>query len=334
MGEKGQDSRNGRTGDKSHAGQNGELSLADQADELKTDQLARMRELVRHYLVTDGSSFRLADQDPTDTAGLGDDGKKEAKTLLRAGAAWLAKEQEMLYAQDDWALLVIFQAMDAAGKDSTIDHVMSGVNPQGCQVFSFKHPSAEELDHDYMWRYLQRLPERGRIGIFNRSYYEDVLVVRVHEPLLRAQKLPRALVGEGIWRDRHEDIAAIERHLGRNGTAILKVFLNISPAEQKRRLLQRLERPDKHWKWDSRDLVERGFWADYMRAYEDAIRATATPQAPWLVVPADHKWFARLVVAASIVDRLASMGLAYPVVDDAKRADIEKALKALSADGG
>lgn len=299
-----------------------------------TDQLARLHELVGRYLVTDGSAFRLADHDPADTGGLPSDGKKGAKLLLQAGVAWLAREQEMLYAQDDWSLLVIFQAMDAAGKDSTIEHVMSGVNPQGCQVYSFKHPSAEELDHDFMWRYLQRLPERGRIGIFNRSYYEDVLVVRVHETLLRAQKLPKDLVGEGIWRERHEDIAAIERYLARNGTAILKVFLNVSPAEQKRRLLDRLERPEKHWKWDSRDLIERGFWSDYMQAYEDAIRATATPQAPWLVVPADHKWFARLVVAGAIVDKLDSMKLAYPPVDEAKRAEIEKARKALSgADG-
>ena len=318
--------------EKGQKGQKGQAADEALDDEFSVEQLSRMRELVRRYLVTDGSAFRLADRDPADTGGLSSDGKKDAKTLLRAGVAWLAREQEMLYAQDDWSLLVIFQAMDAAGKDSTIEHVMSGVNPQGCQVYSFKHPSAEELDHDYLWRYLQRLPERGRIGIFNRSYYEDVLVVRVHESLLRAQKLPKGLAGESIWRDRHEDIAATERHLARNGTAILKVFLNISPAEQKRRLLQRLERPEKHWKWDSRDLVERGFWSDYMRAYEEAIRATATPQAPWLVVPADHKWFARLVVAAAIVDRLEAMDLAYPEVDDAKRAEIEAARKTLSAD--
>jgi PPK2 family polyphosphate:nucleotide phosphotransferase len=222
-------------------------------------------------------------------------------------------------------VLLVFQAMDAAGKDGTIKHVMSGVNPQGCQVFSFKQPSAEELDHGFLWRYAQRVPERGRIGIFNRSYYEDVLVVRVHDAILRAQRLPPELVTKRIWDERLEDIAAYERYLARNGVVILKFFLNVSRKEQKKRFLERLDQPEKNWKYSSADAVERGYWDDYMHAYEEAIRATAAPHAPWFVVPADNKWFTRLVVADAIVEALDRLELEYPKVDKAKRKELAAA---------
>lgn len=241
----------------------------------------------------------------------------------------LADMQEKLYAQDQWAVLLIFQAMDAAGKDGTIEHVMSGVNPQGCQVFSFKAPSAEELDHDFLWRTSCRLPERGRIGIFNRSYYEEVLVVRVHEELLAREKLPRKLVGKNIWKERFEDIAAFERYLSRNGVLIRKFFLHVSPEEQRKRFLSRLDEPEKNWKFSLADAREREFFHDYMEAYEDMIRHTATPEAPWYVVPADNKWFTRLVVAGAVVDALQSLDLAFPVVDEARRGELEEARKAL-----
>ena len=291
--------------------------------EKKKELLARIEKFIDPYRVTRSKGFRLKDFDPADTQGIQSERKPEAKGLLEMGVQWLAHEQDRLYAQDRWALLLVFQAMDAAGKDGTIKHVMSGVNPQGCQVYSFKQPSAEELDHDYLWRYMKSMPERGRIGIFNRSYYEEVLVVRVHQEILQSQKLPPRLFTKRIWDERLEDIAAFERYLTRNGVVILKFFLNVSRDEQKRRFLERLDLPDKNWKFSPADAVERRYWADYMAAYESAIRGTASKQAPWFVVPADNKWFTRVVVAAAIVEALESLDLAYPKVDDAKRKDLD-----------
>jgi PPK2 family polyphosphate:nucleotide phosphotransferase len=288
----------------------------------KKELLARIEKFIDPYRVTRSKGLRLKDFDPADTQGIQSERKPEAKGLLEMGVQWLAHEQDRLYAQDRWALLLVFQAMDAAGKDGTIKHVMSGVNPQGCQVYSFKQPSAEELDHDYLWRYMKSMPERGRIGIFNRSYYEEVLVVRVHQEILQSQKLPSRLFTKRIWDERLEDIAAFERYLTRNGVVILKFFLNVSRDEQKRRFLERLDLPDKNWKFSPADAVERRYWADYMAAYESAIRGTASKQAPWFVVPADNKWFTRVVVAAAIVEALESLDLAYPKVDDAKRKDL------------
>jgi len=294
--------------------------------------LNRIERLITPYRVTKGRGFRLADIDPADTHGLGAEDKADAKMWLREGARWLAQDQDLLYAQDRWSVLLVFQAMDAAGKDGTIKHVMSGVNPQGCQVFSFKQPSAEDLDHDFMWRYSQRLPERGRIGIFNRSYYEEVLVVRVHEAILRGQKLPAEVVTGKIWKERLHDIANFEDYLARQGTVILKFFLHVSRKEQKKRFMERLDQPDRNWKFSSSDVHERQFWDQYMEAYEDAIRATASAHAPWFVVPADNKWFTRLVVAAAIVDALERLDLAYPKVDDTKRKALAAARKALVAE--
>jgi PPK2 family polyphosphate:nucleotide phosphotransferase len=288
-------------------------------------------EIVDRYRVTDGARFRLADHDPADTAGLRLE-KKEARELLEKGVKRLAEFQEMLYAQDRWAVLLVFQAMDAAGKDSAVKHVMSGVDPQGVQVHSFKQPSAEELDHDFLWRSARALPERGRIGVFNRSYYEEVLIVRVHEKVLRAQKLPPALVGPDVWRQRHEDIASFERYLARNGTLVLKFFLNVSREEQKKRFLSRLDEPEKHWKFQPSDVAERRHWDAYMAAYEDAIRATAAPHAPWFVVPADHKWFTRLAVAAAIDEGLRGLDLAYPTVPPEQAAELAEARRALEAE--
>jgi PPK2 family polyphosphate:nucleotide phosphotransferase len=284
------------------------------------------------YRVTDGSKFRLKRFDPADTAGLKSDSKGAAAQRLADGVRWLAEEQDKLYAQDRRSLLLVFQAMDAAGKDSTIKHVFSGINPQGCHVVAFKQPSAEELDHDWLWRCWRHLPERGRIGIFNRSYYEEVLVVRVHRELLDAQKLPRECVTKKVFRERLRDIANFEDYLTRNGTTVLKFFLNVSRDEQKRRFLERLAEPEKHWKFAAGDVAERAYWDDYMDAYEDAIRATATRDSPWFVVPADHKWFTRLVVACAIVEALEKMDLAYPAVGAAVRAGLESARAALLAD--
>jgi len=280
---------------------------------------------VAPYRVTTGNGFRLRDFDPGDTRGIQSEAKPEAKEMLATGVQFLAESQDKLYAQDRWAVLLVFQAMDAAGKDSTIKHVMSGVNPQGCQVFSFKQPSVEELDHDYLWRYMRYMPERGRIGIFNRSYYEEVLVVRVHRELLERQKLPPKLTGKRIWTQRYEDISAFERYLTRNGVVILKFFLNVSRKEQKKRFLERLDHPEKNWKFSEADVTERGHWDEYMEAYEDAIRHSASEHAPWFVVPADNKWFTRLVVAAAIVDALQGLDLAYPTVDAAKRKELAAA---------
>jgi PPK2 family polyphosphate:nucleotide phosphotransferase len=294
----------------------------------KKEILDRIRKYVHPFRISKGKGFRLKDFDPGDTCGL-KLGKKEAAELLQHGIAGLAEEQDMLYAQDSWSLLLVFQAMDAAGKDSTIKHVMSGVNPQGCQVVSFKQPTSEELNHDFMWRCARHLPERGRIGIFNRSYYEEVLVVRVHPEILKRQKLPAPLVGKQIWDERLADIAHFEDYLTRQGTKILKFFLHVSRKEQKKRFLDRLDEPEKNWKFSASDAQERKFWGDYMEAFEEAIRATASKHAPWFVVPADNKWFTRLVVAAAIVDAMESLGLAYPKVDAAKKKEFAAARAAL-----
>ncbi len=294
-----------------------------------SEKIKICRKFSAPYCVTDGKKFRLKGVKPGDTGDLTSEEKPQAKEALAIGVETLAELQERLYAQDRWAILLIFQAMDAAGKDGTIKHVMSGVNPQGCQVFSFKAPSAEDLDHDYLWRCLRRLPERGRIGIFNRSYYEEVLVVRVHQEFLAAQKLPPSLVTKSIWKDRYEDIRNIEQYLGRNGVLIRKFFLHVSKKEQKKRFLERLDNPDKNWKFSMADAKERGFWNDYQEAYEDMIRATASKDAPWYVVPADNKWFSRIVVAAAIIDALGSLNLEFPKVDDAKKAELAAARTAL-----
>jgi PPK2 family polyphosphate:nucleotide phosphotransferase len=284
------------------------------------------------YRITRGKSFRLKDHDPGDTGGLGSADKPEAKALLAQGVDRLAELQERLYASDQWGLLLVFQAMDAAGKDGTIKHVLSGVNPQGCQVTSFKQPSAEELDHDFLWRSQRHAPERGRIGIFNRSYYEEVLVVRVHPQILARQRIPPRLVGKTVWDERLEDIAAYERYLARNGFAILKFFLNVSRKEQRRRFLERLDEPEKHWKFSPADVRERAHWKGYMEAYEEAIRATAAEHAPWYVVPADEKWFTRLVVAAAIVETLERLDLSFPKVTDAQREELALARAQLVKD--
>ena len=300
---------------------------------MKIDEFVeRARELAHRYRVKDGERFRLSDVDPDDTAWLKDADKPLAQEALQRGVEALASLQDMLYAQDRWSVLLIFQAMDAAGKDSAIKHVMSGINPQGCQVVSFKAPSAEELDHDFLWRCARHLPERGRIGIFNRSYYEEVLVVRVHPDLLAKQHLPEELVTKDIWKERFRDIRTFERYLTGNGTVVRKFFLHVSRKEQKKRFLERIDSPRKNWKFSSFDVQERGFWKDYMRAYEDMIRHTATKDSPWYVVPADNKWFTRAVVAAAVVDTLASLDLHYPKIDKEKRAELARARKLLLAE--
>jgi PPK2 family polyphosphate:nucleotide phosphotransferase len=278
---------------------------------------------VTPFRITTGKGFRLKDYDPRDTRGLQVD-KSEANELLKRGIEWLAKEQDLLYADNRWSLLLIFQAMDAAGKDSTIKHVMSGLNPQGVQVFPFKQPSAEELDHDFMWRHAKCLPQRGRIGIFNRSYYEEVLVVRVHPDLLKAQRLPAACVSKDIWNERLGDIAHFERFLSRQGTVVLKFFLNVSRDKQKKRFLERLDKPQKQWKFSMSDVRERGYWSDYMHAYQEAIRATASREAPWFVVPADNRWFTRLVVAAAVVEAVEELHLSYPRVSPQKMKELQR----------
>jgi PPK2 family polyphosphate:nucleotide phosphotransferase len=297
----------------------------------KNETTDRIRKLVHPFRVTKGEGFRLKDFDPGDTGGLALD-KGEATELLQEGIRWLGEKQDMLYAQDRWSLLLIFQAMDAAGKDSTIKHVMSGVNPQGCQVFTFKQPSSEELNHDFMWRYVIRLPERGRIGIFNRSYYEEVLVLRVHPEMLDRQKLPPRLLSKGIWDERLADIAHFEDYVARQGTTILKFFLYVSREEQKKRFIERLDEPEKNWKFSPSDVKERESWDQYMEAFEEAIRATASKHAPWFVVPADNKWFTRLLVGAAIVDVMEHLRLAYPKVDTAKREELRTARTTLSGE--
>ena len=292
----------------------------------------KLSKLIGPYRIEHGKKFRIRDYDPADTQGL--DLKAEANQFLQQGVERLNDMQQKLYAQDRWALLVIFQAMDSAGKDSAIRHVMSGINPQGCQVYAFKKPSVEELSHDFLWRASRCLPQRGHIGIFNRSYYEETLVVRVHPALLREERIPQPLVTKRIWKERFEDINGFERYQDRNGTCIRKIFLNVSKQEQRRRFLGRLEEPDKNWKFSEDDVREREHWDDYMHAYEDMIRHTATPHAPWLVVPADHKWFARVVVASIVIEALESLKLAFPKVDGAKKAGLESARKMLVEEGG
>ena len=278
-------------------------------------------QIIEPYCITKGEKFRLKDHDPADTNGIKD--KHQAQGLLEDGTALLSHMQEKLYAQDRWALLLIFQAMDAAGKDGAIKHVMSGVNPQGCDVTSFKSPSNEELDHDYLWRTHKCIPARGKIGIFNRSYYEEVLVVRVHPPFLRAQKLPDQLITKHIWDERYEDINSFERYLTRNGVVIRKFFLNVSKKEQKKRFLERLEDSKKNWKFSMADVQERGYWKDYQEAYEEMIQRTATKHAPWYVIPADNKWFTRLAVASAIIETLDKLNLAFPDVEKAKKKELQ-----------
>jgi PPK2 family polyphosphate:nucleotide phosphotransferase len=289
----------------------------------------RARQFVKPFRVKDGKGFHLKDVDPRSTGSLESEDADAAREMLQKGIELLADYQERLYAQDRWSLLLIFQAMDAAGKDGTIKHVMSGVNPQGVQVYSFKAPSAEDLDHDYLWRSMRCLPERGRIGIFNRSYYEEVLVARVHPEVLERQKLPPSLVTKDIWEERYEDIRNFEHYLTRNGVVVRKFFLHVSKKEQRRRFLARLDETEKNWKFSTSDVVERRLWDDYQRAYEEAIRGTATKYAPWYVIPADNKWFTRLAVAAAIVDTLARLGLEFPKVDAEKLAALDAARQEL-----
>ncbi len=290
------------------------------------------RKLAKPYRVTCGDDFRLKDVDPGDTLDFSKNDKPELQELLPAnGTRILASLQDKLYADDQWAVLLIFQAMDAAGKDGTIKHVMSGINPQGCQVHSFKAPSTEELDHDYLWRCMKCLPRRGNIGIFNRSYYEETLVVRVHQEFLAKQKLPARLVGENIWQERFEDIRNVERYLTHNGVVVLKFFLHVSQKEQKRRFLERIENPDKNWKFSASDASERQHWDDYMAAYEDMIRNTATREAPWYTVPADNKWFTRGIVAAAVIEALADLDLTYPKVGEAQLKELAAAKRVLLA---
>ena len=291
--------------------------------------IKRARDFAKPFRVRDGRGFRLKDVDPGDTLNFGSEDKPTAKDALASGSQALAELQDVLYAQDRWALLLIFQAMDAAGKDGTIKHVMSGINPQGCQVYSFKAPSDEELDHDFLWRCMKCVPERGRIGIFNRSYYEDTLIVRVHREFLAGQKLPPDLVTKNIWKERFEDIRNFERYLARNGVIIRKFFLHVSKKEQKRRFLERLDNPDKNWKFSGNDIKERAFWNDYMKAYEDMIRNTASPEAPWYVVPADNKWFTRIVVSAAVIEALDAIGLRYPKVGKEKLKELAAAKQVL-----
>jgi PPK2 family polyphosphate:nucleotide phosphotransferase len=292
---------------------------------MKKSQLERVEKFISPYRVTRGKGFRLRDVDPRDTGGLKSEDKAEAKDMLARGVEWLAEQQDMLYAQDHWALLLVFQAMDAAGKDGTIKHVTSGINPQGCSVTSFKQPSSEELDHDYLWRYSRNVPARGQIGIFNRSYYEEVLVVKVHQELLARQKLHPSLITKKIWAQRYREISSFETYLDNNGVKVLKFFLHVSKAEQKRRFMERLDNPSKNWKFSAADVAERQHWAEYQDAYEEAIRNTATKHAPWYVVPADNKWFTRLVVAAAVVDAMAGLKLHYPVVGPGKRKELATA---------
>jgi PPK2 family polyphosphate:nucleotide phosphotransferase len=296
----------------------------------------KLKELVKEsadvskpYRVIEGEDFRLKDYDPQDTNGL--KSKKNAKETLEHSKELLSEFQEKLYAQDRWALLLIFQAMDAAGKDGAVKHVMSGINPQGCDVTSFKAPSKEELDHEYLWRAHRVIPSRGKIGIFNRSYYEEVLVVRVHQDLLNAQQLPKDLVTKHIWEERYQDINNFEKYLVRNGVIVMKFFLHLSKGEQKKRFLERLEMPDKNWKFSMADVKERAYWKDYQKAYEEMIRNTATKHAPWYVIPADNKWFTRLTVAGAIIEKLHSLDLQFPEVDDDKKKELAQVRKALLA---
>ena len=297
-------------------------------DAMKIKKLIKeAAQIAKPYRITNGEKFRLKDYDPADTGGMKD--KKKALKILEKSVQLLSHLQEKLYAQDEWAALLIFQAMDAAGKDGAIKHVMSGINPEGCDVTSFKAPSHRELNHDYLWRTHNVIPERGKIGIFNRSYYEEVLVVRVHDELLNAEHLPKEIVGKDIWQDRYQDINNFEKYLTRNGVVILKFFLHLSKDEQKKRFLERLEMPEKNWKFSMDDVKERAHWKDYQKAYEVMIQNTATERAPWYVIPADNKWFTRLAVAAAIIDTLDSLDLQFPEVDKEKKKELAKVREAL-----
>jgi len=297
---------------------------------MNTDKvIKKARKLAKPFRITKGEHFRMKDVDPGDTLAFKSEAKPRAKEALAIGVQALAEFQDKLYAQNKWAVLLIFQAMDAAGKDGTIKHVMSGVNPQGCQVYSFKSPSSEDLDHDYLWRCMKCLPNRGHIGIFNRSYYEETLVVRVHPEFLAKQRIPAALVTKHIWKERFQDIRNFERYLTRNGIIVVKFFLHVSKKEQKRRFLERAGEPEKNWKFSGSDMAEREHWDEYLDAYEEMIRNTATKHSPWYVVPADNKWFTRVVVAAAVVDMMASLNLAYPQVDKARLEEIASAKRAL-----
>jgi PPK2 family polyphosphate:nucleotide phosphotransferase len=307
---------------------------------MKKSELEWVRKLVEPYRVTRGKGFRLKDFQPDETGAFAHDDadaaadEAQAKEWLDRSVRWLAEQQDVLYAQDRWSVLLVFQALDAAGKDGTIKHVMSGVNPAGCRVTSFKQPSSEELDHDWMWRSWKALPARGEIGIFNRSYYEEVLVVKVHPEILAGQKLPDELRGKKLWKHRYRDIAAFERYLADNGTVVLKFFLNVSKGEQKKRFLARLDEPEKNWKFSAADVTERRHWSEYQAAYEDAIRATAAGHAPWYVVPADRKWYTRLVVAGAVVEAISRLKLEYPKVAPAERSALAAARRALSKERG
>ncbi len=299
------------------------------ASEAKKIKHSSIRKFIKPYVIHDGHKFRMKDHDPADTHHLNSQDKPEAKKLLVQGVQILTEMQDVLYAQGEWGLLLIFQAMDAAGKDGTIKHVMSGVNPQGVEVYSFKAPSSEDLAHDYMWRSVRCVPSRGKLGIFNRSYYEEVLVVRVHPELLDKQRIPNRFRRDHFWKHRYEDINAFERYLTRNGIAVRKFFLNVSRGEQKKRFMERLENPEKNWKFSTSDVKERKCWEDYQAAYEKMIRNTATEHAPWIVVPADNKWFSRLLVVASIADALHDMDLKYPAVTEEKLAELKEARRQL-----
>ena len=297
---------------------------------MRKPSFKNIHKFIEPYVIEDGSDFRLKDHDPGDTHGLRSEDKPEVKEWMEQGVALLSEMQDKLYAQSHWGLLLIFQAMDAAGKDGTIKHVMSGVNPQGVEVFSFKAPSSEEIAHDFLWRTNRCMPARGKIGIFNRSYYEEVLAVRVHPDFLEKQKIPKEFREDHLWRNRYEDISAFERYLTRNGIAIRKFFLNVSRKEQKRRFLERLDNAEKNWKFSASDVKERKYWNEYQDAYEKMIRNTASKHAPWVVAPADNKWFTRLLVVATIVDALSEMDLEYPEVSKEQRAALKEARKQLA----
>ncbi len=309
------------------------ISRINEFDKLSNKELIeRAKKLAKKYRVKGDKKFKLKEYETTSGSDFGQEDKPLAQKVLQLGVEALADLQDKLYAQDKWSLLVVFQAMDAAGKDGAIKHVMSGINPQGCQVTSFKSPSAEELDHDYLWRCMKQLPERGRIGIFNRSYYEEVLVVRVHEEYLAGQKIPGKLIDKNIWNNRLDDIKNFEKYLNNNGILIVKIFLNVSKKEQKKRFLERIDKPDKNWKFSKTDLSERKFWTQYMDCYEDLIRKTSTEKSPWYVVPADNKAYARIVVAAAILNALNSMKLEYPKVSEAQVAELQLLKKQLLAE--
>ncbi|HEY6144386.1 MAG TPA: polyphosphate kinase 2 family protein [Flavobacterium sp.] len=306
-----------------------EESLIDLSGLSKKELVQRAKKFSKQYNVGDGDGFKLKDYETKASFNLGEEGKPLVNQTLQMGVDALAAMQDVLYAQDKWSLLLVFQAMDAAGKDGAIKHVMSGVNPQGCQVFSFKAPSSEDLDHDFLWRCQKHLPERGRIGIFNRSYYEEVLVVRVHEAILKSQKLPKELITKDIWEERFQDIRNFEKYLTRNGTIVLKFFLNVSKKEQKKRFIERVDDPDKNWKFSAADAKERGYWDDYQNAYQDLIKNTSTKKSPWYVIPADNKSYARIAIASAIITALDEMNLEYPKVSAEKIAELQAVKQAL-----